>query len=218
LCFLKDTLVPGANNIKILGDEMGRITKTWFFGLLVIAALFAQDAKAVPVGDDPLYDSLLDAVCSLGRTPAEAGCKVYEYTPRTYAEKYVYTYKISNIDSDAGLSFFSVGTWDGVNVLDAGYEPPIDVAAPEMWTVVESPPQSVDALFTNPILSYGATKTSTVLGCASDYAPILGNGKLFGTTSCVPRPATGDVLAPTTEPATVVLLGTCGLVTTARQI
>jgi hypothetical protein len=194
------------------------IAKTWFFGLLAVATLLAQDAKALPVGDDPLYDSLLDAVCSIGRGPAEAGCKVYKYTSGTYTEKYVYTHPISNIDSDARLSFFSVATWDGFNVLDAGYEPPIDVVAPEISTVVESPPRSVDALFTNPILSYGATKTSTVLGFVSDYAPTLGNGKLFGTTSGIPHSATEDLRTPTAEPATVVLLGTCGLVTAARQI
>lgn len=197
---------------------MGCIAKTWFFGLLAVATLLVQDAKALPVGDDPLYDSLLDAVCSIGRTPAEAGCKVYEYTSGTYAEKYVYTHQISNIDSDAGLSFFSVGTWDGANVLDAGYEPPIDVATPEIWTVVESPPQSVDALFTNPILSYGATKTSTVLWFVSDYAPTRGNGTLLGATSGIPRSATEDLLTPIPGPAPTVLLGTCGLVTVAQKI
>lgn len=197
---------------------MGRITKTWFFGLLVIAALFVQDAGALSIGNDPLHDSLLDAVCSIGRTPAEFDCKVYKYTSGAYPEKYVYSYQISNINSDAGLSFSSAGMRDGANTFDAGYDSPIDVVTPETWPVAGSPPRSAYALFTYPILSNGPTATSTALWSIRDYAPNLGNGKLSGTTSAVPRPATGDVLTPTTEPATVVLLGTCGLVTAARQI
>jgi hypothetical protein len=218
LCFLKDTLVPGANNTKKWGDEMGRITKTWFFGLLVIAVLFVQDAGALSIGNDPLHDSLLDAICSIGRTPAEFDCKVYKYTSGTYADKYVYTYQISNINSDAGLSFSSAGMRDGANTFDAGYDSLIDVVTPEAWPVAVSPPGSAYALFTCPILSNGPTATSTALWSIRDRAPNPGNGRLSGTTPAVPRPATGNVFAPATEPATVVLLGTCGLVTAARQI
>jgi hypothetical protein len=197
---------------------MGWTAKTSFFGLLAVATLFAQDAGALPVGDKFSYDSLLDVIFSIGSGSAQVDCEVYKYTSGTYADKYVYAYQISNIDSEAGLSYFSVGIFDGANAFDPGYEPLIDVAIPELWTAVGSPVQSVDGLFTNTIRSEGPITTSTVLWFVSDYAPTSGKGALSATASGIPQPSTGDLLTPIPEPSTIVLLGTCGLLTVARRI
>ncbi|MHC4676236.1 MAG: hypothetical protein ACYTBZ_27405, partial [Planctomycetota bacterium] len=154
--------------------------------------------------------SSLDTTFSIGSGSAEVHCDVYKYTSGTYADKYVYAYQISNIDSEVGLSYFSVGILDGANAFDPDCEPQIDVIVPDFWTAVGSPAQSVDALFTNPLHSDTA---STVLWFVSDYASTLGSGALCGTASGIPHASTGDLLTPVPEPATIVLLGTCGLLT-----
>ena len=197
---------------------MGCIAKIWFLGLLVIAELFVQDASALPAGEKLLYDGLLDAVCSIGRTTPGHQHKGYKYTSDTYADKYVYTYQLSNINSDAALSSLSAAIWDGANAFDAGYDSFIDVVTPEPWLVAKRPPRSAYALFTNPTLSNGPTATSTAFWSTRDYAPDPGNGTLSGTTSRVPHPAAKNVLTPTPVPAATVLLGASGLVTAARQI
>ena len=190
---------------------MGDVRKILFLGLLVITALFVRDASALPVGDKSLHDSLSDVTFSIGSGSAEVDCEVYKYTSGTYADKYVYAYQISNIDSGIGLSFFSVGILDGASAFDADFEPLLGVANPDIWVVVGSPAQSVDALFTSPIHSEEVITTSTVLWFVSDYASTLGNGALFGTLSGTPYYATGKLLTPVPEPATIVLLGISGL-------
>ncbi|MHC4424217.1 MAG: hypothetical protein ACYSWR_06055 [Planctomycetota bacterium] len=186
---------------------MGGIRKILFLGLLVITALFVRDASALPVGDKSLYDSLSDVTFSIGSGSAEVDCEVYKYTSGAYADKYVYAYQISNIDSGIGLSFFSVGIFDGASAFDADFEPLLGVANPDIWVVVGSPAQSVDGLFSSPIHSDSPITISTVLWFVSDGPPTLGNGALFGTAYGVPHYASGDVLTPIAEPATFVLFG-----------
>ena len=192
------------------------IRKILFLGLLIITALFVRDAGALPVGDKSLYDSLSDVVFSIGSGSAEVDCEVYKYTSGVYEDKYVYTYQISNIDSGIGLSFFSVGILDGANAFDADYEL-LGGINPTNWNMVGSLAQSVDALFTSPIQSEGPVTTSTVLWFVSDYESALGSGALFGTSSGIPYYGTGNLLAPIPEPATLVLLGTVGLLTLTRR-
>jgi hypothetical protein len=154
---------------------------------------------------------------NIGSGSAEVDCDVYKYRTGDYADKYVYAYQISNIDSEVGLSFFSVGIFDGANAFDADYEPLMGVVNPDLWAVVDSPAQSVDGLFSSPIYSDGPLTTSTVLWFVSDYEPTSGKGTLFGTASGMPEHATGDLLTPIPEPATIALLGICGLLTLIRK-
>lgn len=196
---------------------MGGITRIWFLGLLIITTVFIRDASALPDGNKWLYDSLYDVTFNIGSGTAEVDCDVYKYTSGTYEEKYVYAYQISNVDSGIGLSFFSVGIFDGANAFDADYELLMGVANPDIWEVVDSPAQSVDGLFSSPIYSDGPLATSTVLWFVSDYAPTSGKGTLFGTASGMPEHATGDLLTPIPEPVTIVLLGICGLLTIIRK-
>lgn len=197
---------------------MGGIRKILFLSSLIIAAVLVRDAGALPVGDRRLYESLSDVVFSIGNGTAELDCEVYKYRSGAYAGKYVYAYQISNIDSDIGLSFFSVGILDGANAFDADYDKSLlDVVMPDQWAVVGSPAQSVDALFTSPIHSEEVITTSTVLWFVSDYASTLGSGALFGTSSGIAYHATGNLLTPIPEPATIVLLGMSGLLAFAQK-
>ena len=197
---------------------MGGITKIRFLGLLIITTLFVRDASALPDGDKWLYDGISDVTFSIGSGTAKVDCDVYKYRTGDYANKYVYAYQISNVDSGVGLSFFSVGILDGANAFDADYDESLSgVAIPAQWAVVGSPAQSVDGLFSSPIYSDGPLTTSAVLWFVSDYAPTSGKGTLFGTSSGTPEHATGDLLTPIPEPATIVLLGICGLLTIIRK-
>jgi hypothetical protein len=200
-----------------MGAKMRGITKTWFLGLLIITTLFIRDASALPDGNKRLHNSLYDVIFSIGSGSAEVDCDVYKYRTGDYADKYVYAYQISNVDSGVGLSFFSVGILDGANAFDADYELLMGVVNPDIWEVVGSPAQSVDALFSSPIYSDDPITTSTVLWFVSDYAPTSGKGTLFGTTSGMPEHATEDLLTPIPEPATIALLGICGLLTIIRK-
>ena len=186
---------------------MRMIRRTSFFSLLV-AIVFAQNAGAIPVGG--VIDANHSETFSIGPGLGSAliDCEVYKYTPGEFEYEYVYTYRISNIDSGIGLSFFSVGILDGASAEPPLYDHITGAVDPTNWSVVGSPVQSVDALFVNTINN---GQSSALLWFASDYASTMGNGVLFGTSSGAPCYATGDLLTPMPEPATFVLLGTAGL-------
>ena len=189
-----------------------------FLALLIAATLFAQNASALPVGDKWLYDSLPDVAFSIGSGSALVDCEVYKYTSGDYVNEYVYTYQISNVDSGVGLSLFSVGILPGADAYDPNFELLPGVVAPASWSVVTSGVvESVNGLFTSVIESGGLWSASVPLWFVSDSEPILGNGALFGTSSGIPYYATGDLLTPVPEPATLTLFGIGVLITLTRR-
>ncbi len=187
--------------------------------MLLITAQFTQIVNALPAGDKSVYDELANVSFSLGVGSAEADCKVYEYSSGAYTNKYIYAYKISNVDSGIGLSFFSVGILDGATAYDLSYDALPGAVDPANWaTVVQSPsPQvlSVNASFSNAI---GDGFSSVWLWFASDYAPTSGKASLFGTSSAIPYFATADLLTPVPEPATLALFAIGGLAALRRRI
>jgi hypothetical protein len=182
-----------------------------FAVFLLALTWFTQSAVAIPMG------GVLEAECSgtldVADGLAMVECAVYSYE----SSEYVYTYQISN-SSSVGLSFFSVGIASEADAYDLSYDTGAGLVDPAYWTIVGSPVQSVDALFTDTIDNDGLS--SAVLWFKSTHAPDLGNVMVFGTSSGAPHSATGEVLAPsaTPEPATIMLLGFGGaLMTTARR-
>ena len=125
--------------------------RTRFFSLLVVAIVFAQNAGAIPVGG--VIDANHSETFSIGPGLGSAliDCEVYKYTPGEFEYEYVYTYRISNIDSGIGLSFFSVGIFDSASAESPLYDHITGAVDPTNWSVVGSPVQSVDALFVNTI-------------------------------------------------------------------
>ena len=190
-----------------------------FFVMLLVVTQFVQDAASLPAGEKSLYNSLNDVTFSIGSGFAEVDSEVYKYTSGEYADKYVYAYRVSNIDSGVGLSFFSVGIRDGANAYDPDFDVLLGAVDPALWAVVRlSPPEtqieSVNALFTRTI---DDGFSSMRLWFVSDYTFGLGDGALFGMSSGVPHYAAGDLLTPIPEPATIVLLGMGVLITFARR-
>jgi hypothetical protein len=177
----------------------------------LFVAVIAQSAIAVPIGDKSPYDSLSDVTFAIGAGSAKVDCEVFNYTSGEHADKFLYTYRISNIDSGIWLSFFSVGIKDGAVVHEAQFDSLAGAADPFVWTTVGSPVQSVEALFTLPMED---GSSSALLWFVSDHASTVGSAGLSGTGSGVPHYASGDVLTPIPEPATVFLLGFGGALLT----
>jgi len=175
--------------------------------LLPAILFFVNFAFAVPPGSTALNDSIHDVAFTMNDGSAQVDCDVYQFTSGYYSGKYLYTYQISNINTGVGLTFFSVKIANGANVVDWGWD--AGFVNPTVWLPIVDDlslqVQSVEATFTNPIYN---TNSSSLLWFASDYAPISsGQGNLFGTAAHLPYNATADLLAPTPEPASIILLG-----------
>jgi len=178
------------------------------FGLVLLLA--AQNALAVPAGSTVAYKSLSDVVFTMNGGSAIVDCAVSQFTEGIYAGKYLYTYQIENVNTDVGLSFFSVATNNSV-IHDIDYD--VDTVNPFTWLPVDDvslpvPVQSVEALF-NKTIKNGST--SAVLWFVSDSPSTLAQGALFGRSSSGPHYYAADLLTPlpesVPEPATIALLG-----------
>lgn len=193
----------------------------WLLVLLPAAILFAQGANAVPVPTGWTSRVSHPETFSIGGGTADVLCNVYSgYTSGDYANRYVYTYQITN-SSDVGISFFSVELLDSAGADSENYDNTTGDVDPAYWGIVTSS-ESVNASFAG-VIDNG--QASVLLWVASDYGHTYGGGALFGFNSVVPSFATVTadpgssigLLTPVPEPATVVLLGIGGLMTLSRK-
>ena len=190
--------------------------KRLLFLSLLVLVISAQSVSAIPDGWTSVEQSETTTFSQFGGGPdiALVDSEVFYYDSGPF--DYVFSYQITNI-SDADLSWFSVQILEGAGVLsDPGpaFDPGTGVE-PDEWDIVNSPAQSVEGIFTSTI---GPLESSALLWFASDNAPISGQGALAGLSSGFVF-ATGELLVPVPipEPATLLLLGTGGLVAVIRK-
>ena len=179
---------------------------------LLAAVFIAGSATAglMPIPPDPKIPAASLPGSSLG-VLGFVDSYVYQYTSGTYAGQYLYTYQLTS--TSMGISFFSVGVDDTLNLTlnIANYEP--GGVSPSAWGPVGDPLlllplQSVDAgFFVTPIYSGQA---SALLWFISDYAPMIGTGSAFGTSAGVPTFRSAP-LYTIPEPATIIMLTTGAL-------
>jgi hypothetical protein len=177
------------------------------FLLLVI---FAQNVSAIPTGSKTPVWSETPTFFNFDNSPiAEIDCNVWKYD----LGPYLYTYQIMNT-SNTHLSYFMLEILDTTEVESVNYDlDELDWVAPDIWAVNASG-QSINALFNTNVLDIG--EVSALLWYLSDYEPIWGAGTLVGTPVSQVF-ATADLPTPIPEPATLLLLGTGGLVAVIRK-
>ena len=177
---------------------------------LLVLAISAQSVIAIPVGPKTSVWSDEKEFLNFDSTPiAQVDCDVWKYD----SGPYLYTYQITNI-SDTHLSFFMMEILDAAEAQTPDYD--LDEpawVAPDIWAVNASG-QSVDALFNSNALDIG--EVSALLWYLSDYEPSWGIGTLVGTPVGQIF-ATTDLPTPVPEPATLLLLGTGGLLAVFRK-
>lgn len=174
--------------------------------IFIFIVLLTQNTVAAPPGGTP---TTVAATFNIGGG-ATVNSSAYQCNAGVYNGKYIYTYRITNISTGVGLSFFSVGITSGANVIDPSYDPG-DIS-PSYWAASgDNPPtavQSVDASFGTPVNN---SQSSTLLWFVSDYGPTTSEGFLFGTLARVPQYNTAEVLSPVPEPATISLVAIGGI-------
>jgi len=181
--------------------------------VLLVATFIAGSATAAMM--DVPADSKIQAASPLINKPLGAlgvvDSHVYQYTAGAYDGQYLYTYKLTS--TNIGISFFSIGVDDTLNltlnVANVNYEDDGGIK-PTNWSPVGGPQhlQSVDGgFFLTPIYS---GQTSALLWFVCDYAPVIGIGSVFGTSSGVPTHGVGQ-LYTIPEPTTIIMLTTGAL-------
>ena len=154
-------------------------------------------------------------------TNVSGGAPVADVTWHVYSDygggsglegSYVYAYQISNT-SPAGLSFFSVDIPGSAVVGDCDYDDAIGDIEPDIWNIVGSDPQSVEAMFMQTI---GCGQSSHLLWFACDTSDGWAQGALVGMSGGYVF-ATGDIMTPVPEPATFALLAVGGVLVLLRK-
>ena len=185
--------------------------------VLVISSLLSSVVMAagVPTGWSS-YDSGVSTFNNVSDSSAVADVEWHVYsdydTGSGLEGSCVYAYQISNT-SGAGLSFFSVEIPVSAVIATCDYDNGIGDIEPSIWDVVGSDPQSVEAMFMQTI---GASESSYLLWFVCDESPGLVEGALVGMSGGYVF-ATGDIMAPVPEPATIAVLGVGGMLVLFRR-
>jgi len=183
--------------------------KRLLFLSFLLVVISAQNVSAIPAGSKALVWSEDRTFLNFDDSPiAQVDCDVWRYDPGPY----LYTYQITNI-SETHLSFFMMEILDAAGIQSTDYDLEGDWVEPDVWAVNASG-QSVNALFNTNSLDMG--EMSALLWYLSDYEPIWGTGTLVGTPVGQVF-ATTELPTPIPEPATLLLLGTGGLVAVIRK-
>jgi len=183
--------------------------KRLLFLSFLLVVISAQNVSAIPAGSKALVWSEDRTFLNFDDSPiAQVDCDVWRYDPGPY----LYTYQITNI-SETHLSFFMMEILDAAGIQSTDYDLEGDWVEPDIWAVNASG-QSVNALFNTNSLDMG--EMSALLWYLSDYEPIWGTGTLVGTPVGQVF-ATTELPTPIPEPATLLLLGTGGLVAVIRK-
>lgn len=184
--------------------------KRLLFLSFLLVVISAQNVSAIPAGSKTLVWSEDRTFLNFDDSPiAQVDCDVWRYDPGPY----LYTYQITNI-SETYLSFFMMEILETAGIQSPDYDLDEETwVAPDVWAVNASG-QSVNALFNTNSLDMG--EMSALLWYLSDYEPIWGTGTLVGTPVGQVF-ATTELPTPVPEPATLLLLGTGGLVAVIRK-
>ncbi len=186
--------------------------KTQKIKLLIVLLVATFLAGSATAGLMPIPAGTKTQVAGIANSPLGAlgvvDSYVYLYANGVYANQYLYTYELTS--TSIGISFFSIGVDDTLNltlnVANVNYEG--GGVSPSNWGPVGAPLQSVDGgFFVTPIYS---GQTSAKLWFVCNYAPVMGLGSAFGTSSGVPTYAVGH-LYTIPEPATIIMLTTGAL-------
>jgi len=188
--------------------------KTLRIKLLIVLLAATFIASSATAGLMPIPAGTKTQVAGIANSPLGSlgvvDSYVYQYSTGAHANQYLYTYELTS--TSIGISFFSVGVNDAanltLNVANVNYAGA--GVAPTNWRPAGGPIQSVDAgFFVTPIYS---GQTSALLWIVCDYAPVMGLGSIFGTTSGVPSFAAGQLYTmEVPEPATIAMLTTGAL-------
>ena len=168
---------------------------------LIVALLLTQNALSLPPGGTSYLP--YSTTVTIGDGTVSIYGDVYQYT----SSEYVYTYQILNDSSSIPLSFFSVALPNGADAWGTAVDsdPIAAWVDPVFWTTSGSPPQSVDALFSDTI---DTEQLSSILWFVSYDEPTWGLSAIYGTSDQgVPTFAVADVPVPIPDPATLVFLG-----------
>lgn len=180
---------------------------------MLVTIVMTQGVFALPAGSTVSVQTLNDSAFNFFTGgSAQVDCEVLRFTSGEYLNQYLYTYKITNVNSNVNLNSFAVGIFPGEDAFLPGHEPSPGIApAFEIISMDGQTAASVNYTFGSVIKN---TQSSSLLWFVSSHAPMTANvGMLTGFSSGLPSGSIGTLLTPDVpEPATMILFGLGSLV------
>lgn len=165
--------------------------------ILALCIVCTQAIASFPayVGSGPIQEVTDEFAPVYGSGQATVTSQVYEGQDGNY----IYAYLISG--STAKFTWFSVALDPAITVISWDYELP--GTAPAIWAPVDSPATSIEAFFATGLTS----GDSALLWFTSPESPDMGTGALARMSNTGGTYAIGELIVPTPEPATLIMLG-----------